>query len=140
MTTTIDELFLKFNLLPVADDAEHHGIKGMKWGVRRERGSDGTVGGNLSKVDPRHLSEADLRAAVNRMQLERQFSQLAAERVTKGNNFAKSYLKNTGKRQIGRIADKAIDLAVEQAVRQVAVKTGNKHVEEVAKRLRPKKK
>jgi uncharacterized spore protein YtfJ len=26
---------------------EHHGVKGMKWGVRRPRGSDGTVTGGL---------------------------------------------------------------------------------------------
>lgn len=34
---------------PTAEDLElfHYGIKGMKWGVRRKEGSDGTVGSRL---------------------------------------------------------------------------------------------
>jgi len=126
--TTIDEYL------------EHHGIKGMKWGVRRERGSDGTVSGNLSKVNPRTLSDSDLRAAVNRMQLERQFSQLATERVSKGDGFAKNLLKDIGKQQVRRVASKAADLAIEAAIKQAGVKTESKAVQEVAKRLKPKKK
>lgn len=146
MSTTIDELFLKFNILPVDGDAEHHGIKGQKWGIRRERGPGGTVGSNpLHARDPRKLSDEDLRAAVNRMQLERQFSQLQAEtgnssRGARGTDFAKKFLADQGKKQLRRVTDKAVDIAVEQAIKGVAGKTGNKHVEEVARRLKPKKK
>lgn len=146
MTTTIDELFVKFGVLPLEEDAEQSGIKGMRWGIRRERGADGTVGGNpINAKDPRKLSDADLRSAVNRMQLERQFSQLQAEtsnssRGSKGVNFTKDFLASQGKKQLRRVADKAVDIAVEQAIKQVAGKTGNKHVDEVAKRLKPKKK
>ena len=33
------------------DDLMHYGIKGMKWGIRRKTGPDGTVGGKISKND-----------------------------------------------------------------------------------------
>lgn len=146
VVATIDEVMLNFGLVPCEDDAEQSGIKGMKWGIRRERGADGTVGGNpLNAKDPRKLSDADLRAAVNRMQLERQFSQLQAEtknagRAKTGTDFTKKFLADQGKKQLRRVADKAVDIAVEQAIKQVAGKTGNKHVDEIAKRLKPKKK
>lgn len=41
-------------------DLMHHGVKGMKWGVRRPRGSDGTVSGGASKTD--HVQTAKSRA------------------------------------------------------------------------------
>lgn len=142
--TTIDEMFAVMKVQP--GDKVDHGIKGQRWGIRRERGGDGTVGGNpINAKSPRHLSDSDLRAAVNRMQLERQFSQLQGEtgnssRSSKGASFTKNFLASQGKKQLRRVADKAVDIAVEQAIKSVAGKTGNKHVEEVAKRLKPKKK
>lgn len=40
-------------------DLMHHGVKGMKWGVRRPRGSDGTVSGGAAKTD--HVGTAKAR-------------------------------------------------------------------------------
>ena len=37
------------SLDPTTEFLEHHGIKGMKWGVRRKRGSNGLVGGPSPK-------------------------------------------------------------------------------------------
>lgn len=142
--TTIDELLSKLNIEP--DHLEHHGIKGQRWGIRRDRGPDGTVSSNpLNAKDPRKLSDEDLRAAVNRMQLERQFSQLQAEtgnssRGSRGGDFAKKFMAQQGKQQLNKIAGKAVDIAVEQAIHAVAKKSGNKHLEDLAKRMKPKKK
>lgn len=135
MTTTIDEMFLEMGLA-------HHGIPGMKWGQRRERGSDGTVGGNPDNAvtNPRSLSDSDLRSAVNRMQLERQFTQLQSERVQAGSGFAKQILKDIGKQQVRRVASKTADLAIEAALTKAGKKTGNPALGELAKRMKPKKK
>lgn len=84
-------------------DLEHFGIKGMHWGVRRQRADDGRVRGpsksTRSHVSPdaaraqkshvivkakgvEALSNQDLQHLVNRMNLEQQFSRLTAEPST----------------------------------------------------------
>lgn len=102
----------------------HHGVKGMKWGVRNDSssGSSGdvaiktkpgktrvkTAGGKglpahedavaaavaRQKARGSHtdaLSNKELQSAVQRMNLERQYSQLTAERgaINKGKKFVK---------------------------------------------------
>ena len=42
---------------------EHHGIKGMRWGVRRSRGSDGTVGGSDNAARARKAAAGTARGA-----------------------------------------------------------------------------
>lgn len=114
----------------------HFGVKGMRWGIRKDGQPGSSQGPSSSKptlADPSKLSDADLRAAVNRMQLERQFSQLQQDRVKEGGDFAKQMLKEIGKTQVRRVAGKAADIAVEQALKKVGM-------DELAKRMKPKKK
>ena len=99
-----------------AGDLSHHGIIGMKWGVRRYQNKDGslTTAGKkrrakleaeLKKLDgdksestksskPKTLQEMtdeELRAAVNRLQLERQYRETYAalhpQKVKKGKQY-----------------------------------------------------
>lgn len=71
----------------------HYGVRGMKWGVRKSGAS--TKKKKKSGPPPaKSLSDEQLRAAINRMQLERQYTDLAKSkgkgRVTKaGADFAK---------------------------------------------------
>lgn len=116
----------------------------MRWGIRKD-GKPGSSRGpanseKSSLTDPRTLSDSDLKAAVSRMQLERQFSQLQSERVVSGEHAARDLLKEIGKRQLNRVKDKAIDIAVEQAISAVGKKAGIPGADELAKRLKPKKK
>ena len=76
----------------------HHGIKGMKWGVRRFQNKDGsrTAAGKRrarenASEEPSHddykkahsgksvktMSDAELRSRLNRLQMERQYKQLS---------------------------------------------------------------
>lgn len=107
----------------VIDFLEHFGIKGMKWGVRRSRGADGTVGGGLktkSKTEivgdkavtttkvvdgqiiskggkkyavkqtkASELSNAELKAFVERAKLEQQYNQMTKQSapLTRGQRF-----------------------------------------------------
>lgn len=86
----------------VEEFLDHHGIKGQRWGVRKPRGDRSafikpkTKGPDLSK-----MSNDDLRAAVNRMQLEKQFKDLSNSKSTSfGKKFASEILKDVGKQHV----------------------------------------
>lgn len=104
----------------------HYGIKGMRWGVRRDPAEATTVvtpgrkvkaqGGygqqasedainaakahrTARKSTTDALSNKELQALVNRMQLEQQFAQLNANgpRASKGRKFLNMYMQEGGK-------------------------------------------
>lgn len=152
--TTIDEFLAEKGFVKppvqkkftIGGFLKHYGIRGMRWGIRRERGPAGTVSSNPAvkaptAANPRKLSDQDLQAAVQRMRLEREFRQLRdSERPAKGESFTKNLLKDIGKKQVRRVANTAADIAVEQAIAQFGVKSKNPQISEVATRMKPKKK
>lgn len=92
---------------------EHHGIKGQKWGVRRFQNEDGTRTAAGKKrersrsEDPAHedynkahsgksvkdMSDAELRMRLNRLQMEKQYSQLTDSDTNKGKEFVSKAMK-----------------------------------------------
>ena len=92
---------------------EHHGIKGQKWGVRRFQNEDGTRTAAGKKreqsrsEDPAHedynkahsgksvkdMSDAELRTRLNRLQMEKQYSQLTDSDTNKGKEFVSKAMK-----------------------------------------------
>lgn len=92
----------------------HHGIKGMKWGVRRFQNKDGsrTAAGKRrarenASEEPSHddykkahsgksvktMSDAELRSRLNRLQMERQYKQLSSSDVNRGKEFVSKTMK-----------------------------------------------
>lgn len=102
----------------------HHGVKGMKWGIRKERPSSGrsskgsgsearsTVSRKTAKPDTRsedrkrydeirskkrhEMSDEELKAVIGRMNMERQYRQLDEDLYRPGKKFAKGALKTLG--------------------------------------------
>ena len=70
---------------------EHHGIKGQKWGVRRKSPHNDSF---IPRMNPKKLSDAELRAAVNRMNMEQQFSRLSKKpsKLKHGHDVVKGLL------------------------------------------------
>lgn len=113
-------------MLDVSPEVErylaHFGIKGMKWGVRRKRGSDGTVGGKKStkpeKPDPKSMTDEQLRSAINRMQMERQFRDLSTQTAKKsaGKEIALNIAKNVLVAQVTSTLNKEIGRSIDVAL------------------------
>lgn len=77
----------------------HFGVKGMKWGVRKDRkrsisskrsrsdSKDYTESRDLLKKSQNKLSNAELRKINERLNLEQQYSNLTTSQKRKGNRF-----------------------------------------------------
>lgn len=93
-------------------EIEHHGIKGMHWGVRRTPAQLGhktaSSSSNSSKSSEsnhedytkahsgksvKSMSDAELRSKLNRLQMEQQYSKLNPSTVSKGSDFVNKALK-----------------------------------------------
>ena len=69
---------------------QHYGVLGMKWGVRRARrqpSADATEAKALKKKKLNELSNAELRKLNDRMNLERNYSQLNPGSIKKGAKY-----------------------------------------------------
>ena len=128
---------------------EHHGIKGMKWGVRRTSAQLARAAGrgaaktatkikenraakkesSSSRSKSKHLSDQELQALVNRLRLEQDLKRLVAETKPspKADGLIKSIIKENSKRQLQRIARSAADIAIEKALAKAGAPKG-KHV------------
>jgi len=75
---------------------KHYGTKGMRWGHRKDRASK--------------LSDSELRARVNRLNMEQQYSTLVAKEakasegaITKGARIAGGVVANSGKSAVSTV-------------------------------------
>lgn len=106
----------------------HFGIMGMKWGVRRPRGADGRIvegsrgsedhnkARDLKKKGARNLSNAELKSYVERMNLEKQYSNLNKKEISAGRKFVTDVLVTAGKTTLTNFAAKQMTTALEKAV------------------------
>lgn len=137
---------------------EHYGIKGMKWGVRRDqrtldriagrKTSEGSSkkttnsGKNQTKKaqrrsdvrNRRNLSDRDIRGKIDRLKLERELSKLTAEDLSPIRSKVTQMLSDAGW-QVG----KNVSVAVLTVLTRKYLAGETLTREEIGKYLRPKK-
>lgn len=95
---------------------EHHGIRGQKWGIRRYQNKDGTrtpAGKKRyasvikdednsphddyikthSKISVSTMSDSELKARIQRLQMEQRYYELQSKQVNKGKQYTQSIIK-----------------------------------------------
>ena len=108
----------------VNDFLAHFGVKGMKWGTRKAGkegpSSDAQAALNLrarAKVSkPKALTNAELRQAIDRMNLEQQFKRLATNEKPPVQRFIASTLLEIGKREVQVAVGKKVAQTVAKRV------------------------
>jgi hypothetical protein len=85
----------------VQEFIDHHGVKGMHWGVRRQGGSSRPSTRGTSRTvygkHPKHLTSAELDKRIRRMESEKKYNELNKRDVSRGSRIASEILTNTGR-------------------------------------------
>lgn len=106
---------------------QHHGIKGMKWGIRRYQNKDGslTPEGRKRYSDDqsyrvKNMTDQELRDRINRLQLEKQYKSLlepsGQNKVNKGKAFVQNVLETSGKNIATQLATYAMGTLVNKYI------------------------
>lgn len=109
----------------------HHGILGMKWGVRRSEVQLARARGHSSKLSDdknevaarkvavknrRTMSDADLKKRIDRLKLEREFKNLTEDDIAPGRKYVSEILSVSGKKALTMAAAGAMAYAVKTAM------------------------
>lgn len=109
----------------------HHGILGMKWGVRRSAAQIRRSTGSSKKGSPedykkahssksaRAMSDKELRDRINRLQMEKQYSQLTQRDKSAGAKFVTNVLTSATQQTASKYVSKYMSKGVDAVIRKV---------------------
>ena len=100
---------------------QHHGILGMKWGVRRTPEQLARARGKRGRSDDemKKMSDSELRSKINRLQMEKQYKQLTSLEISVGRKFVQDVLTNAAKQTatnyVSKYMAKGVDAVIKNA-------------------------
>lgn len=112
----------------------HHGVKGMRWGIRRFQNKDGslTPAGKKRQRDApdnasedykkaraksvKEMSDAELRSSLNRVQMEQQYRNLTAPQKSAGRKLIENILMDSAKQIATPLITKYSSKGVEKLI------------------------
>ncbi|MDE7056219.1 MAG: hypothetical protein K2O64_03110 [Lactobacillus sp.] len=97
----------------------HYGVKGMKWGVRKDRKTSGSKRKRSKKEDISKLSDEELKKRTGRMELENRYmnaetnyKKLSNKRLHKGRTILLSILATAGTQIATQYVSKKLGVGV----------------------------
>ena len=108
----------KLDVKEVQEALIHYGVLGMRWGVRkgkgtpRARSADAQSARNLRKKSASELSNKEIEAYLKRARLEKQYSEATASRKTKAKKWLATQLSKSAK----QAADRGSKVLVKQVL------------------------
>lgn len=121
------------------DVLKHYGILGMKWGVRRtpeqlsrdrrsrkKKDRSENEHGDYKKAHAsnsvKSMSDSELRSRLNRLQMEKQYSQLTSKEKSAGAKFVSDVLreaaKNTASKYVSQYMSKGVESLMKSAMKR----------------------
>jgi hypothetical protein len=88
----------------MASNLKHFGVLGMHWGIRR-RGPAHVDSSSVAPLKKKHVTELsndELKKAINRMQLEKQFKDLSSASTSRGSSILKGILLKVGAQAVNQ--------------------------------------
>jgi hypothetical protein len=99
---------------------EHYGVKGMKWGIRKDRKGSGK---KTAEQTAKTLTNKELKKRVDRMNLEKQYSSLSkkaeAASKSKGKKIVDEVLADFGGRVVKDLTKSGADVTAKYITKKV---------------------
>ena len=119
---------------------EHYGIKGMKWGVRKRSSSSSRSSADSVAKKAAKLSDVELRARVNRLNMEKQYVKLIAEKnqkpptaIDRGAKYVGNIVKNNADYAVRRGTKNVVKMVVDNYSKDLAKTAGQKMQDRIVK-------
>lgn len=139
MSERAQAFLAQIGIVPGEEAHEAHGVKGMKWGVRKKRPTSSSSakstpkssGPKKAQATPakrpntfrakpanRRMSDAEMRQKLNRLQMEKQLKELTASPQAK--SFMRELLADSGKQAARSVAKSAVNVGLQLALESAA--------------------
>lgn len=106
----------------VEEFLDHHGVKGMHWGIRnrskRNKPNQGRTGLTTFSKHPHRLSDVELSKRIKRLELEKKYKDLNSPVKSKGKAYVHSLLESSGRTVAGAAVGGAAGFFIQKALKE----------------------